>query len=383
MTARTIAVAMVAGVLLAACSATVATPSVPTPTTSTTSPSAPSAAPTGTPLDAALQASWTGPPRVISQFTSLSGLRVLEVHGGDIWVRFDLGGDMILRSRATVDRPGSLILTLLAPSAGCAAGSVGTYAWSLAPGGASLTVTASGDACAARAEAFAGTWTRSACRDANDLCLGAMPAGTYVSTFLDLRDASAAVPNWGAYGQLRYTVPAGWANSADFPETYNLVPAADYAGPVGVPDGSAYHTIFVYPRPAATASCANQVDSGVGQTPAALAAWVAGRPGVVATRPASIMIGGEPGLMLDLHLAPSWTTRTCPGDPFPTALLLVGAGGEWNWGLGGTEHQRLILLDIGGGRTVAIFIDDNSTPSRFGQLIAQAMPVVTTFEFPK
>jgi hypothetical protein len=89
--------------------------------------------------------------------------------------------------------------------------------------------------------------------------------------------------------------------------------------------------------------------------------------------------------MLDLRLAPTRTKR-CPGDTFATQLLLVGASGAtdaWNWGIGGTEQQRLILLAIGSGRTVAIFVDDNSTPSRFAELVAQAMPVIATFTFPQ
>jgi hypothetical protein len=241
---------------------------------------------------------------------------------------------------------------------------------------------------APRAAAFAGTWTRSDCRDTSDDCLGTLSAGTYVSTFFDARDASAAVPNDGAYGQLRYTVPAGWANSKDFPTGYALMPAADYAGAAGATDGSAEHGIYIFAQPAAqadNASCANQLEPGVGQTPAALAAWVASRPGVIATKPTAITIGGDPGYMLDLRLAPTRTKR-CTGDSFPSQMLLVDASGApdaWNWGIGVTEQQRIILLAIGGGRTVAIFVVDNSSPSRFGELIAQAMPIITTFQFPK
>jgi hypothetical protein len=245
----------------------------------------------------------------------------------------------------------------------------------LAPGGASLTLTASVDACAVRAAAFSGTWTRSACRNPRDLCLGAVPAGTYVSTFLDLRDASAAVPPWGAYGQLRYTLPAGWANGGDSPTDFNLIPAVDYAGPVGVPDGDAFYGIYLFARAAATAGCTNHLAPGVGQTPAALATFVASQTGVVATTPTPVTVGGYPGLMLDLRLAPGWT------DICPFLMDASGAAAAWSFGLGGTERQRLILV-APGGPTVAIFIDDSS-PSRFADLVAQAMPIVTTFQFPQ
>ena len=46
--------------------------------------------------------------------------------------------------------------------------------------------------------------------------------------------------------------------------------------------------------------------------------------------------------------------------------------------------MRLIYLDIGQGTTVVVVaLDDNSSPSRFDGLVAQAMPIVETFEFPE
>ncbi len=370
--------------MLAACGASATSPAAATPSVTT-----PSVNPTPSAVAPAaeLQHLWIGAPRVVAQIGTDPVLPVLSIAGSAISLNIDLG-PVVLASDAAASGPGTLSLTLRSPMYGCATGAAGTYAWSLAPGGGTLTLTASNDACAARAAAFVGTWTRSDCRNTADDCLGTLQAGTHASTFFDGRDASAAVPTDGAYGQLRYTVPAGWANSEDFPIDYDLMPAADYAGAAGVTDGSAYHGIYIFARPAAqadNASCANQLAPGVGQTPAALAAWVANRPGVIATKPTAITIGGDPGFMLDLHLAPNRTKR-CPGDSFPSQGLLVDAGGAtdgWNWGIGGTEQQRLILLAIGGGHTVAIFVDDNSSPSRFGELVAQAMPIITTFQFPQ
>jgi hypothetical protein len=368
----------VVALVLAGCGASVTSPPATSPTPSLAGTVTQSPAASATPLSSSLQGSWVGPTRVISQLGSTSVLPVLEIDGRNIWVRLDLAADLSLVSSATISGPGTLALTLNAASAGCAAGAAGTYAWSLAPGGAALTLTATTDPCAARATAFSGTWTRSVCRNSQDLCLGAVPAGTYVSTFFDIRDASADIPNRGAYGQLRYTLPAGWANGDDFPDDYNLMPAADYAGAAGVTDGSAYHGIYLFARPAPqadTASCADALAPGIGQTPDALAAWVAGRPGVVATTPTPLTVGGDPGMMVDVHLAPS-RTKMCPGDTFPSQPLLIG------WGVRPGELQRYIFLDVGGGRTVAIFIDDTSTPSRFTDLVAQAMPIIATFQFP-
>lgn len=373
---------------------TASTVGAPTPLPSVVPSAAPAAsattapsASTGAQLPQALQYHWISPPRVIPQEGSQQVLPLLVVAPSTISVNLN-AGQPVLGSAATVAAPGSLTLSLAVPGVGCAAGDLGTYTWSISPDGRTLTLTSTNDACAVRAAAFAGTWTRSECRDVNDTCLGAVPAGTYSSTFLDVRSASADVHPWGAYGQLRYTVPAGWANQSDYPSNYTLMPAAEYAGAAGDPNGRASHGIYLFARPAAladSATCASQVAPGIGQTPAALAASVASRPGLVASKPAPITIGGYPGVMIDIHLAPNWT-RTCPGDTLPSAPLLVNDSGSpsgWNWGIASTEQQRLILLDIGGGRTVAIIVDDNSTPSRFAELIAQAMPIIATFQFPK
>ena len=45
------------------------------------------------------------------------------------------------------------------------------------------------------------------------------------------------------------------------------------------------------------------------------------------------------------------------------------------------ERWRLILLDVAKGRTMAVLISDASVPSRFDDLVAQAMPIVTSFEW--
>jgi hypothetical protein len=346
---------------------------------------APSAS-TGAQLPPALQYHWISAPRVIPQDGSQPVLPLLFVAPSTIAVSLDLGR-VELASTASVGGPGTLTLTLNDGQI-CPVGAAGAYAWSLSPDGLSLTLTATHDACGIRAAAFAGTWTRSACRDQNDTCLGAVPAGTYSSTFLDLRSASADLRPWGAYGQLRYTLPAGWANPSDYPQNFTLMPAADYAGPVGDPNGSATHGIYVYSRATAmadTASCASQEAPGVGTTADALAAWMASRPGVVATKPTPMMVGGYPGMVLDIRMAPS-RTKVCPGDSGPSMPLLMGPSGaidSWSLGIGANERWRVVLIDLGVGKTVVIVVGDNSTPSRFDALIAQAMPIVTTFQFPK
>src|SRR5262249_34035008 len=140
---------------------------------------------------------------------------------------------------------GTMRLTLRQDEAGCHAGDVGDYTWSLAPAKATLTLAASGDPCAARTAAFAGSWFRQNCTVADDGCLGNLDAGVHASQYMTPRRAVGGPwqPDWGA---LTYTVPAGWANSQDWPNEFSLTPSVDYAneqtdGPVP----GEYHEIWI------------------------------------------------------------------------------------------------------------------------------------------
>ena len=103
------------------------------------------------------------------------------------------------------------------------------YSWSLSPSGRTLTITPGSDDCAARLSAVPGVWWLAGCP--NELCLAELDAGTYQSQYIVPRlDPGAA---WEPdFGGLTYTVPEGWANSNDAPESFELVPASELP-PVG------------------------------------------------------------------------------------------------------------------------------------------------------
>jgi hypothetical protein len=223
----------------------------PAPSASTV----PSASPVAA-LPAELTYRWIGAPRAIPSISSGEVLPLLWMTEPRVFLNADLAGrffdsDVAPVAPATPTPPGSgpkqgeLTFTSTS-SLGCTIGDVGRYAWALSGDGLTLTLAATGEDCADRASAFDGTWTRSACRNPDDTCLGAVPAGTYASTFFDARSDPDEVEFKGAYGQLRYTVPDGWANADDWPHSYSLVPAVDYAGDLGDPDRKAnWHGIYV------------------------------------------------------------------------------------------------------------------------------------------
>ena len=337
-------------------------------------------------LPLALQKTWVGAPKLIPRFSDVPEFGLLHIVDNSMLLFRGGGSQPLLRSAVTITGSTTLELVLDTPLYECQPGAIGRYAWSQSADGAQLTLSASSDACALRAAASTGTWLRSDCRNTFDTCLGPLSAGSFASTFLDVRDSSANVPPLGTYGQLRYSVPSGWANRDDWPTNFSLMPALDYAGPAGDPNVAAAHGIYIFARPAAaTASdCTARLAPAIPQTPVALATWLAGRSDLVTTPPVPIAIDGNAGVVVDIRLAPEYGT-VCPGETQPSLPILMDAGGlaeNWSLSIAAGEQERVILISIDAARTVAIVIDDNSIPSRFGPLVSQAMPIVTTFAFP-
>lgn len=387
--AAAIAIAVGAGVVLLG---RPSTPDVGAPTPAPSVTPAPTAVPSPSPvagLPEELRYRWIGAPRVLPATAGEGAvLPLLWLAGSDAFMNVDLAGRLFASVPGTAG-PGEITFTAMNATTGCEAGAEGQYAWRLSADGMTLTLETLSEACAARAEAFSGTWTRSDCRNPADTCLGAVPAGTYVSTFLDVRSEPGQVPSSGAFGQLRYTVPDGWANMDDWPDLYTLMPAADYAGPIGEPtdEQTTWHAIYVQARPAPIAGepCSANPASDAPVSAAELAAYVAAHPALEATDPAPVAVGSLTGTMVDVRLRDDWT-GTCPdaaGDTPIAPLFAERSGDAWDWGIVPGERQRLIFVDIGGGTTVMIGVDDNTSPARFDELVAAAMPVIATFEFPE
>jgi hypothetical protein len=188
------------------------------------------------------------------------------------------------------------------------------------------------------------------------------------------------------FGALTYTVPDGWANSADFPERFSLTPSADFAleGEAGPPE-DAVHQIELHWQYAATAqnaSCTSEELTFVPRTVNGLVDWIRGLPSLDASAPKAITIDGHTGQWLDIGVSPSWKT-TCPGVTPPIAVLLTEAGsgpGADTFAIGALDRVRLIFLDLSGGDIVMIDVLSSDT-ARFDGLAAQAMPIIQSFHF--
>jgi len=354
----------------------------PTPVVATPSP-APTASPAAIP--SALQYRWIGASRSIPLLgtSTRTALNFTATTFNLTGTEYGYGGELV--SSAGLLGTDRLQFTSTVAASGCQTGDVGTYPWSLTAGGTVLTVQAGIDACTTRAAVMPGTWYRMACKATTDGCFGNLEAGTYPTQYITPRLASGATwqPDLGA---ITYTVPAGWANDSDWPDSFSLTPLSDYAleGPQG--PGSTYHGVFLLSEPRAIsqdAACDSIVDGHVAPTVSGLVGYLHGLKSISATAPAPITVDGLAGQWVDVTVAPTWK-QTCPGSSAASATLFVSANASIGngdvVGASGPEHLRLILLDLGGGHVLLIAIDSTDAAS-FPGLVQAALPIIQTFRF--
>jgi hypothetical protein len=201
-----------------------------------------------------------------------------------------------------------------------------------------------------------------------------MPPGTYeTSSFDPFSDPGAPI-------RLQYTVPKGWKVKEDRPDLVLLHLLRD--APQGRPATDSFLSLVARPRMVADFTdgvpCGLFEDApGVGSGLDDLVTAIRARPGVVSTPPTAVTIAGHEGTMLDLRLAPDWTGGCLAPEGLIVAIPIVqGVGLEPD------RPVRLILLDLGDGRTMAIAITDigPAQPDLFDAHMAEVMPVVESFD---
>lgn len=339
----------------------------PSPTPS----AAPSASSPSATVPLALQSKWTsiGTRTVPGRPPGWTGLIIdptsfLELNDGPDAVRN-------AASPAGVD---TISLRLEITTWGCHVDDAATYSFVLSDAGDTLTLTPVDDACSGRSTVLAGAWARTNCGgDPYSWCLGNLEPGRHTSArFNPLSSSSTDY----TYGQLSYTVPAGWSNSEDQPGNYTLGRPSDQAGT------AIYMFGEVVPHSQGDESCSEKAALGVDRTPEAFATWLGRLPGLESTQPVAVTIGGRNGFMVDVSLVPDWT-QTCPyseGDPIVSTFTDSDPGPGFDWHVGGDARARYIFLDQPGGTSLLIDIEapDKVTWDAFVQ---EAMPVVDSILF--
>lgn len=347
-----------------------ATPAPFTTISPEVSAAAPSSRPTLTPIPDSLLHVWLGPPRTVAGLGGPQEMSIIRFQD----VRFDFitgqFGAEALNSLVSAEGPDIVRIVSNGASGGCQSNDAGTYRWTTSTDGELLTMTVRDEACLARAEALAGDWVLAACKDFG--CLGPISAGEHRSAFLEPLGQPAGSTGWRMqYGALSYTVPSGWANANDATGLYNLVLQTDYVK--DVTDESAYPGIYVLVDPGVATpaeACSHDVAPGADLSAAQILAALGAIPGADIGKPVSLTVAGRAATARDVTMKADLVDRCSAEGGIPVLTDRRLRPGE---------HWRLIVLDLTAGHTLAIVIDDAAEPGRFGDLVAQAMPIVESF----
>ena len=380
-----VAIAGCAGPASPTSPAVAAASSQPSPTSSPASTASASPHPSigvTAPIPDALRYVWLGPARDIPVLGGPLALSIIRFRGSKLDVIFGEQGENALNSTVSVSAPGQVRVTSVNTIGGCHVGDEGIYDWTTTADGAGLTITKVAEACSPRAEAVVGDWVRAACKDFG--CLGDLEAGRHQTAFFEpLGQPAGSSGKWRMqYGQLSYAVPGGWANADDAPGFYNIVLQDAYAKPAS--NETAYPGISLVADAAVAAqddACSAKVEPGVGKSSGEMAARIARIPSLQVGAPTRISIAGRSGTMFDVSLRLGWNRFCSVRGGVPVIRENVDSADGSDWRMTATGRWRLILLDVAKGRTMAILIDALDEPSRFDDLVAQAMPIVTSFEF--
>lgn len=169
-----------------------------------------------------------------------------------------------------------------------------------------------------------------------------------------------------------YTLPAGWSIGEDTPTFAALRPA-----------GSTVTGIHFFRDPVAASqmtTCPDAAEPGVGASAKELADWIAARPGLVASPPEAIELGGLAGYLVDIGIRDGWSA-SCPfADGLPTVPLFVRPGEGFRWVVAGSERLRLYVLEVPGDGVVVVDID--AFDGRLiDDLLESAVPIVSSLRF--
>jgi hypothetical protein len=192
------------------------------------------------------------------------------------------------------------------------------------------------------------------CQPTQRECFGPLAPGVHSSLYL--------------ITPFTFEVPEGWAKPLEVHGSFNLE------------NRPATGLIAVIPDWAVVSQdeCTFQPDPGVGRGVDDLVAWLTEHPGLISTQPQAIGIGDLDARMVDIRKDPAWT-ETCTGTVnLFTHVGTVNDGG--NWDINDVARYRLIFLETGEGHVVTVHVE---TPfeTGFESFLAEAMPIVETFDF--
>jgi hypothetical protein len=293
--------------------------------------------------------------------------RVFRLHTGV--------GRTALRSEASVVESGVYRLETVTDTTECVNGDVGTYPYSLSPGGTVLTIASGDDDCASRADALVGEWRRSDCRGPGNWCLGELEAGSQTSLFFDPYLAEFGPPI-ARHGALTYEVPDGWANADDRTHFYTLMRASAYQDGASLSCIDCPDSIWLHANPrAATMDCSEEVaDEAIGSSAEALAGWIREHPGLVVSEGPATTVDGRQAIALDIT-APEEYADACVDPELDRRFVLLFTHPGYSIGIGTGDRYRLILVEIAAETAMLVGID-TLDPADIDALVAEVQPIL-------
>ncbi|NJD27815.1 MAG: hypothetical protein FIA92_05905 [Chloroflexi bacterium] len=196
----------------------------------------------------------------------------------------------------------------------------------------------------------------SLCQPSDPECTGRLAAGTH---------STAAV-----LAPVRYTVPEGWQKPLDVPGAMNLEA-----------DGAPANTIIaVWPdwNIMSQSTCENRPEEGRGRSVEDLLAFLIDHPGLVVSTPERVVLGGLPGVVVDVRRDETWS------GPCTNAVNLFTHQGTINdigWqDISGDRVNRLWLLDGPNGHVTNVAIEAPNSDA-FDAFVEIATPVIESFRF--
>lgn len=193
------------------------------------------------------------------------------------------------------------------------------------------------------------------CQPSERTCIGPLAAGLHST-------ANLLIP-------VTFQVPDGWTKELDVAGSFQLVSPAMPSGHIGIrPDWAI----------AIQTECTPDPEPGLGRTVDDLVAWLTEHPGLVATDPQPVEIGGLEGQVLDVSKDSEWS-GPCEGRVWLfTHVGTIDDPGWWDAADG--RRLRFYVLDAGDGHTATIHVETDDEAS-FEAFVDAATPIVESFDF--
>jgi hypothetical protein len=200
-----------------------------------------------------------------------------------------------------------------------------------------------------------------ACEDDLAGCAGALAAGDH--------ESSHFAPG------LSYVTPEGWRNVIDLTSIYKLDPLS----------GSPYILLWSNASIALQdPPCGALPDPTKGTKAADWIAMLTSHPGIVATEPVSIDLGGLQAQQVEVALDPGWTA-TCPqhAGPHVSFLTQLVNGTPSEYGLGNNERVLVTVVDVGSldKRTIVILSYGPVDAASFASSTQAVRTIIASFRF--